>query len=126
MSAAEGPLAWYPRNRAWLAGFAGPDLAHQRLLAHELALWSRTVNPDTSFKFALAAHNAWEAGAPLDVVRTRRDAGVYREAREMGLMPVLSPKSRAFAEQMCCIAESPDPWPVWIVEAVGPPLVPEG
>lgn len=75
---------WYTRARDENVVWAGPDPARQRLLAQEEALWSAQATPDTNMNFVLQGHNAYEAGAPLDTVRTPQQAKTYREARDAG------------------------------------------
>ena len=121
MTAPIDPLGWYSRNRAWLAEVAGSDREH--LLAHELALWSRGVSARTAAHFAFAAHNAYEDGTPLEVVRTRREAARYRAARDMGLLPPLPAKLRTLAQHLTGTAETPASPPAWIEAAIGSSVV---
>ena len=54
---------------------ASPDAAHEE------ALWSAQARPDTNLGFALQARNAYEAGVPLNKVRTGAQAQKYNAAR---------------------------------------------
>jgi hypothetical protein len=75
---------WYDRAQAMVVELAGPDPARQHLLARELGLWSPQSDPDPNLNFAIAAHNAYEMGQPLEQARTGAQARVYREARDAG------------------------------------------
>lgn len=72
---------WYNRARQFNVETAGSNPYRQRLIAGEEALWSAQANPDTNMGFQLQGHNAYEAGRPLDKVRTGAQAQNYNEAR---------------------------------------------
>jgi hypothetical protein len=80
---------WYARAREFNKEIAGPNPNRQRLAAQEEALWSAQASPDTNFNFMLQGHNAYEAGKPLDKVRTPQQALTYNEARN-ATMPSVS------------------------------------
>ena len=91
---------WYTKARGSNVDLAGPDLARQRLLAQEQALWSAQANPDTNLNFAMQAHNAYEMGAPLDKARTGQQARTYREARDAGVDIPLGPKTGIYGQHL--------------------------
>ena len=72
---------WYIKGRAFNVATQGANPARQRLGAQEQALWSAQARPDTNLGFALQARNAYEAGVPLDKVRTGAQAQKYLAAR---------------------------------------------
>jgi len=119
MSAQHDPLTWYARNRAWLIATAGPRDQHR--LAHEVAFWSGGVRTRAALHYSIEAHNAWESGAPLAVVRTRREAERYRAARDRGLLPVLPRKLQEFVRHLSR-PEARASYPEWILATVASPV----
>jgi hypothetical protein len=75
---------WYPQSRSAVTEITGGDPARSRLAAGEMGLWSPQSTPPSNLGFMLQGHNAYEAGAPLDIVRTGAQARAYLAAREAG------------------------------------------
>ena len=91
---------WYGNAREFNREVAGSDPMRQRLIAHEEALWSAQANPDTNLGFALQGHNAYEAGVPMDKVRTGAQAQNYNSARDAGTMPTLGKKTGVYGQHL--------------------------
>lgn len=91
---------WYGNAREFNREVAGSDPMRQRLIAHEEALWSAQANPDTNLGFALQGHNAYEAGVPMDKVRTGAQASNYNNARDAGTMPTLGKKTGVYGQHL--------------------------
>jgi len=79
---------WYDRARDFNTLIAGPNPTRQRLAAQEEALFSAQAAPDSNFGTMLNAHNAYEAGKPLDIARTGQQAETYRKGRD-AMSPVV-------------------------------------
>lgn len=91
---------WYPLERQFNREVAGPDPSRQSLLAREEGLWSAQASPDTNMNFLLQGHNAYEAGNPLDKVRTGAQARTYQEARAAGEPIPLGKKTGVYAQHL--------------------------
>lgn len=91
---------WYDRARGGNIELAGADPARQRLLSQEEALWSAQANPDTNLNFTLQGHNAYEGGAPAELVRTGQQARTYRTARDAGKDIPLGEKTGVYAQHL--------------------------
>lgn len=93
---------WYQRARDFNEVIPGSDPYRQNLAASEQALFSAQANPDTNLGFALQAHNAYEAGVPMDKVRTGAQAKNYntsRDASPTGL-PSLGKKTGVYGQHL--------------------------
>ena len=99
---AEGAEAgdWYMRSREGIETVAGRDPAEQSLLAQTYGFFSPQSEPSSNLQFALQARNAYEAGAPLDIVRTGRQGREYAAARAEGRPLSQGPKTGPFAEKL--------------------------
>jgi len=75
---------WYERGQEGVKEMAGPEPHLQRLAAREHALFSPKATPETNLGFQIQAHNAYEAGKPLDVAYTGQQARTYKKGRETG------------------------------------------
>lgn len=73
---------WYERARDFNKYSQPDDRYLESLAADEQALWSAQANPDTNLGWAIDARNAYNAGKPLDKVRTGQQARSYIEARD--------------------------------------------
>lgn len=73
---------WYPRAREYNISSQGDSPARQSLAAGEQALWSAQANPDTNLGWAQLARNNYEAGHPLEKIRTGAQARNYIESRQ--------------------------------------------
>jgi hypothetical protein len=105
---------WYPQSRSAVTEITGGDPARSRLAAGEMGLWSPQSTPPTNFGAMLQGHNAYEAGAPLDIVRTGQQARTYLAAREAGgddpgqeLQNRLAKKTGPFAKHLDPTQASP-------------------
>ena len=91
---------WYERARNFNLEIAGSSPARQSLAASEQALMSAQAAPDTNLGFALQAHNASEAGRPLEKVRTGQQAATYNKARAAGVNPKLGKKTSVYGQHL--------------------------
>jgi hypothetical protein len=112
---------WYLRAQKGNLEMAGPDPARQHLLAGEQALWSAQSTPDTNLGFLLTAHNAYEAGKPLDLVRTGQQARTYQKARDTGTSIPLGEKTDPYGQHLDPTRESPTTGTndIWHARALG-------
>ena len=97
---------WYQKAQAGIKEMAGPDPRRQHLLSQEQALFSSQAPPDPNMGFALTAHNAYEAGKPLPLVRTGAQARSYIKGREEGEIP-LGAKTGVYAKHLDPTMENP-------------------
>jgi len=98
---------WYERAEAGNLELAGPYRDRTALLSAEEGLWSPQAIPDVNLGTALLGHNAYELGAPLDKVRTTRQAQAYNTARDAGALPDLGPKTGIYGEHLDPFVETP-------------------
>lgn len=93
---------WYQRARDFNEVIPGSDPYRQSLAASEQALFSAQANPDTNLGFALQAHNAYEAGVPMDKVRTGAQAKNYNKARDASStgLPSLGKKTGVYGQHL--------------------------
>jgi len=98
---------WYERAEAGNLELAGPYRDRTALLSAEEGLWSPQATPDVNLGTALLGHNAYELGAPLDKVRTPRQAQAYNTARDAGALPDLGPKTGIYGEHLDPFVETP-------------------
>ncbi|HEX4571916.1 MAG TPA: hypothetical protein VH184_15895, partial [Dongiaceae bacterium] len=91
---------WYPNSRSAVTEITGGDTQRARLAASEMGLWSPQATPETNLGAMLQGHNAYEAGQPLDIVRTGAQARNYQAAREAGGLPSLGKKTGPFAAHL--------------------------
>ena len=112
---------WYLRAQQGTKEMAGPDPVRQHLLAGEQALWSAQSTPDTNLGFLLSAHNAYEAGKPLDLVRTGQQARTYIKARDTGTSIPLGEKTDPYGQHLDPTRESPTTGTndIWHARALG-------
>lgn len=73
---------WYGRARDWNVTAQGGDKHAQSLAASEQALMSAQAAPDANLNWAIDMRNAYEAGVPMDKVRTGAQARNYNQARD--------------------------------------------
>jgi len=104
---------WYPRARTFNEEIAGPVVPGldrpqaQSLAAAEQALFSAQATPDTNMGFALQAHNHYEAGRPMDKVRTGAQARNYNTARDENRLPNLGPKTAIYGGHLDNLVPEP-------------------
>ena len=102
-------LHWYDQSQAANTELTGGVPARQKLLAAEEAHWSPQATPETNYGASLAAHNAYEVGAPANLVRTGQQARSYNLAREAGTLEGVGagPKTGIFRGHLDPTAEDP-------------------
>ena len=112
---------WYSRAQQGIKDIAGSDPARQHLLSQELAQTSAQATPDTNLGFGLQMHNAYEAGTPLDISRTRQIAQSYKAAREAGTDIPLGKKTSVYAGHLDPTIENPNTGTndIWHARAFG-------
>ena len=85
---------WYDASEAGNLEIAGPHADRTALLAAEQGLWSAGATPDVNLGHVIKGHNAYEAGAPVQVGRWPRTQGQrYIDARDAGGVPSGGPKT---------------------------------
>jgi hypothetical protein len=112
---------WYQRAHAGVVEMAGADPARQSLLAQEKALWSAQSTPDVNLGYVLTGHAAYEAGVPLEKVRTGAQARTYTTAREAEEDIKLGKKTGVYERHLDPTKESPTTGTndIWHARALG-------
>ena len=108
--ATEGEVGrdWYDRTEAGNLEIAGPNAARTALASAEQGLWSAGANPDVNLGFSISGHNAYEAGAPVNVGRWPSTQGArYIDARDAGGVPDLGPKTGVYGGHLDPYVDSP-------------------
>jgi hypothetical protein len=99
---------WYDRTEAGNLEIAGPHADRTALASAEQGLWSAGANPDVNLGFAISGHNAYEAGAPIQVGRWPSTQGQrFIDARDAGGVPDLGPKTSVYGGHLDPFVESP-------------------
>ena len=107
--AEEGEMGrdWYDRTEEGNRRIAGESYARNEMLGAEEGLWSAQATPDTNLGFSLRGHNAYEFGAPHEIVRTGDASRRYTAARDAGVPPSLGPKTAIYGDHSNPFLESP-------------------
>lgn len=107
--AEEGEMGrdWYDRTEEGNRAIAGESYTRNEMLGAEEGLWSAQATPDTNLGFVLRGHNAYEFGAPHDIVRTGRASRQYTAARDAGGPPGLGNKTGIYGDHGNPFIESP-------------------
>lgn len=108
--ATEGEVGrdWYDRTEAGNLEIAGPNAARTALASAEQGLWSAGATPDVNLGFSISGHNAYEAGAPVNVGRWPSTQGArYIDARDAGGVPDLGPKTGVYGGHLDPFVDSP-------------------
>ena len=99
---------WYDASEAGNLEIAGPHADRTALLAAEQGLWSAGATPDVNLGHVIKGHNAYEAGAPVQVGRWPSTQGQrYIDARDAGGVPSGGPKTGIYGGHLDPFVDSP-------------------
>jgi hypothetical protein len=100
VEAGAGGGDWYQRVHDAVKEVTGGDPKKMSRMFNELAITSPQATPETNLGFALAGHNAYEAGVPAARMRTGAIAANYNAARDAGTLAKTGPKTGVYQANM--------------------------